>query len=719
MIGAPLSRVDGPLKVTGRATYSYEEWGVAQPLYGWMVGATIARGRITQIDTSRAERAPGVRRVLTHRDAPPQQPPDPENRGYGSALPMLADAEVRSFGQPVALVVAATLEQARAAAALVEVAYDLVPGRFDFGAPGGTVFEPAHVNAGYPADSIVGDIDRAFAAAPATIDMVYTTPYEMALPLEPHSCLAVPDGEGVIAYASSQIVGDAQERIASTFGLDPSRVRVLSRFVGGGFGSKLGVGAETILAVMAARELGQPVKVAATRQQMFHLCGHRPASQQRVRLGAARDGRLDAFGHDVTQKANVGGDYIEQTATTGRSLYAAPHRRTTHRAIALDLPAAGDVRSPGEAPGLIAIESAMDELAYALGLDPIDLRIANEPAVHPELGVPFSQRRLVECMREGARRFGWDQRPAIPASVREGQWMIGYGMAAAIRPHYQSATSVKVRLDAGGTARVQCDMTDIGTGTYTILAQVAGEALGIPVERVRVEIGDSELPRTGGSGGSWGAANSCTALARACDALRAKVHAKVGADERDAPGSLADLVSRRFPSGVEAIGTIPGQDDEPSYTETSLASYGAHFAEVGVDADTGEVRLRRMLGVFDVGRVFNAKTARSQLIGGMIWGVSMALHEEGAVDTRVGAFVNRDFAQYLVPVHADIPAIDAIMLDGFDGAANALGAKGAGEVGNCGSAAAVANAVFNATGVRVRDMPITLEKLMPHLPDRR
>ncbi|UJR83060.1 xanthine dehydrogenase family protein molybdopterin-binding subunit [Sandaracinus amylolyticus] len=711
MIGAPLNRVDGPLKVSGRATYSYEEQSLGPTLYGFVVESAIAHGRITMIDTSLAERAPGVRRVITHRDAPPQRQPDKTRASYGRALPVLTGTEIRTFAQPVALVVARTFEQARAAAGMVRVGYEITPGQYDFDAPGASEIEQPSVNAGYPSDSSVGDLEGALATAQLVIDRVYTTPYAFGLPMETHACVAAWDGDVVTAYCSTQMVAEAQSRIASTFGLAPEKVHVVSRYIGGGFGSKLGVSVETILAVMAARALGEPVKVTLTRQQMFHHTGHRPASRQRVRLGASRDGRLVAFGHDATQKQSRGSDYVEQTATAGRSLYAAPNRRSTHRAIPLDLPEAGDVRAPGEAPGLFAIESAMDELAYTLDMDPIALRIANEPTIHPELNVPYSHRRMVECMREGAQRFGWDRRSKVPGSTRDGRWLVGHGMAAAIRPHYQSETSVRVRIDADGTTRVQCDMTDIGTGTYTVLAQTASEALGVPLERVRVEIGDSDLPRTGGSGGSWGASNSCNALLRACKALLEKVGAPAG-------GVLAQVASQ-FPGGVEAIGSVASQHDEPSYSKYSIASYGAHFVEIGVDADTGEIRLRRMLGVFDVGRVLNEKTARSQLIGGMIWGVSMALHEEGVVDLRVGAFVNRDFAQYLVPVHADVPCVDAIVLDGFDDAANELGAKGVGEVGNCGASAAVANAVYNATGVRVCELPITIEKLLPHLPARR
>jgi xanthine dehydrogenase YagR molybdenum-binding subunit len=716
MIGHPWNRVEGPLKVSGRATYTYEVWNLGRPLYGFIVEATIGRGRLTKLDTSRAERAQGVRAVITHRNAPRQYPPDPSISTYSRALPMLTGPEIGYFAQPIALVVADTFEQARDASMLVEAAYEPMTGDFDFAAPEYDEYAPKNVRGWFPTDSLLGDFDTAFAAAPVRIDETYTTPYELAVPMEPHCCLAVWNGDAVTVYASTQIVAEAKLRIASTFGLAPQQVRVIARYVGGGFGSKLGVHAETILAIMAARHVRRPVKVAATRQQTFHLAGHRPASRQRMRLGADRDGRLVAFGHDSTQKASHVSDYIEQIATTGRALYAAPNRRSTHRAVTLDLPGAEDVRAPGEAPGMLAIEAAMDELAYALDMDPVELRIVNEPTRHPERDVPFSDRHLVECMREGARRFGWERRPRQSASLRNGRWMIGYGMAAAIRPQFQQTTTVNVRMNADGTVIVRSDMTDIGTGTYTILTQVASETLGIPIDHVRTELGDSANPVSGGSGGSWGATNSCTALARACESLREQVLASASDGERS--GSLAELVAKYVPAGLEASGSVPDMSAEPNFAAYSLASYGAHFAEVRVDVDTGEIRLRRMLGVFDAGRVFNGKTARSQLIGGMIWGVSAALHEEAVVDTRVGVFVNRDLAQYLVPVHADIPDIDAILLDEFDTRSVTLGAKGIGELGICGSGAAIGNAVYNATGVRVRDYPITIEKLLPHLPRR-
>jgi xanthine dehydrogenase YagR molybdenum-binding subunit len=698
--GQPINRVDGQLKVSGRATYAYEHWDVGQPLYGFIAGATIGKGRIRRIDTSVAERAPGVRRVLTHRNAPEQGTPDPSIFSqYSRAFPVLSGPEVHHYGEPVALVVATTYEQARSAASLVKVEYDAEPGDFDFAARLDQAYAPKRVNAGLPTDSAVGDFDAGFDGAQVKLDRVYTTPYQFSQPMEPHTCMAVPQGEDLVVYFSSQIVAEARIAIASTLKIDPERLRLVTPYVGGGFGSKLGIHAETILAAMAARSLNQPVKIAMTRQQTFHLVGLRPTTSQRVRLGAGRDGRLVAIGHDVTMHTSPIWEYGEQSVVGTRDLYAAPNRLTRHRLVRLNLQRGEDVRAPGDAPGLFAFESAVDELAHELGMDPIELRVLNEPKVHPEDRRPFSERRLVECMQEGARRFGWEHRPKKPGSLRDGRWLVGYGMASAIRMHFQITSKARVRLGPDGTAVVQSDMTDIGTGTYTIVTQVAADALGLPLDRVRVELGRSDYPAGAGSGGSWGATNTCTAVHRACKALKEK------------------LKDGKIPAeGVEAEGEIGYMREEPNYQNYAIHTYGAQFAEVGVDADTAEIRLRRMLGVFSGGRIFNAKTARSQLIGGMTFGVSMALLEDATVDPRTGAFVNRDLAGYLVPVHADVPEIDAVLLDGFDDKANELGAKGIGELGNCGANAAVANAVFNATGVRVREFPITLEKVLPGLP---
>ncbi len=699
IIGQPVDRIDGPLKVSGRATYAAEYWDVGQPLYGFIVGATIGKGRISAIDTGRCEQAPGVRMVMTCRNAPAQGKADPTIRSaYSRAFPTLHGPEIHHYGEPVALVVASTWEQARAAASLIDVSYATEPGRYDLAAQMGHAYAPQAVNAGLATDSAIGDFDGAFQSAEVKIDATYTTPCQFSQPMEPHACLAVPRGDDLTIYVCVQIVAEARTAIASTLGMDPERVHIVSEFVGGGFGSKLGIHSETILAALAARALGQPVKVVMTRQQIFHLLGTRPMTSQRVRLGAAGDGRLVALGHDVTMHTSPLAEYAEQTATSARPLYAAANRLTRHRLVELDLPRGEDVRAPGEAPGLLAIESAIDELADELGMDPIELRILNEPEVHPETGKPFSDRRLVECLREGAARFGWNARPQRPGSLRDGRWLVGYGVASAVRMQFQLPSKATVRMAADGSIVVRSDITDIGTGTYTIVAQVAADTLGVPLARVKVEIGRSDYPPGAGSGGSFGATNTCTAVYHACMALQEKLRSG------DVP-----------PEGIEAEAETTAMWDDPNYRDYSIYAYGAHFAEVGVDADTAEVRLRRMLGVFSAGRIFNAKTARSQLIGGMVFGISSALHEEALVEPRSGAILNRDLAGYLVPVHADITHIDALLLEGFDPHANVLGAKGVGEIGNCGANAAVANAVFNATGVRVRDFPITIEKLLPGL----
>lgn len=426
---------------------------MGQPLYGFIVGATIGKGRIARIETARAERAPGVRMVMTHLNAPKQGASDPSIPSqYYRAQPALSGPDVHHYGAPVALVVATTYEGARAAASLVDVDYTVEPGRFDFAAGQDQTYAPAVVNAGLPTDTAVGDFDAGFDRADVTIDQLYTTPYQFSQPMEPHTCMAVPHGEDLAVYVSAQIVGAAHASLTSSLLIDGRRIQIVAPYVGGGFGSKLGIHAETILAAFAARALNQPVKIAMTRPQMFQLLGLRPTTSQRVRLGAGRDGRLVAIGHEVTMHTSPHAEYAEQSAATTRGLYAAPHRLTRHRLTPLDLPRGEDVRSPGDAPGLLALESAMDELAEALGIDPIELRIRNEPALDPERGVPFADRRLGECMREGARRFGWERRPTRPAGRREGRWLVGYGVAAAMRMQFQLPTKAKVRMGPDGIA---------------------------------------------------------------------------------------------------------------------------------------------------------------------------------------------------------------------------------------------------------------------------
>src|SRR5258706_5622892 len=549
MIGQSIDRLDGPVKVTGKATYAYEYCHDETPLYGVVVTATIGRGRIRKIDLSEAQRSPGVCKVFTHENAPAQgdrNAPGPSPLPYARARPTLANPEVGHYGETVALVVVDTVEQAQASASLGRLEYGAEAGHFDFKADVDKAYAPKALLFGMPTDSAVGDFDAGYKSASAKIDHAYHTPYCFSQPMEPNGCLAVPRGDDLELYVGAQIVDAARMCVASTLKIDPQRVKVISSYVGGGFGSKLQVHAETILAAMAARCLARPVKVALTRRQIFHDVGVRPTSIQRIRLAAERDGKIVALGPDATMHTNRQEEFVEASALGTRSFYAAPNRLTRHRLVPLDMLPGEDVRAPGEAPGLLALESAMDELAHALNMDPIELRIRNEPAVDPERNVPYSERRVVECLREGARRFKWERRQQQPGTVRDGRWLVGFGVAAAIRVHPQGPAKARVRLAPDSTCIVSSDMTDIGTGTYTVLAEVAAERLALPVDQVRVELGRSDLPASWGSGGSWGASSSAVAVYRACEALREKLQAAARADPISplhASGNTAALFS--------------------------------------------------------------------------------------------------------------------------------------------------------------------------------
>jgi xanthine dehydrogenase YagR molybdenum-binding subunit len=740
-VARPIDRVDGPLKVTGKAIYAYEN-RLENTAYGYVLGAAIAKGRIIEIDTSEAERVAGVLHIMTYRNSPAQPdfgpavtPTVPEV--FTRARPALNSDRVRYYDEPVALVVAETFETARGAAALIRVRYEEEPGAYDLRARLADAYAPRRTNAGLETDSVVGDFESAFEAAPVKIDATYRTPYEHHNPMEPHATLAVWLGDELTIHTSTQTLANFQAGVASTLGIPPGRVRIVSPFIGGGFGSKLIIHADTVLAALAARVLQRPVKIALTRQQMFANAGHRAEMVHQVRFAADTEGRLTGIGFDVWSATSSFEEYCEQTAAFARSLYAAPNRLTRHRLVPVDLNRGEWMRSPGEAPGMLAFECAMDELAERLALDPIELRIRNEPLQDPERGVPFSTRRLVACMEEGARRFGWERKNATPGRTREGRKLIGYGMAAAIRPNYLGAATAQVAIDRDGRVRARLDMTDIGTGTYTILTQIAAESLGVPLAAVKVELGDSRFPRTAGSGGSWGAASAGSALHHACNILKERILEMARSSEASplrganvsgasfAGGEvrignhsarLVDLVRGIAPDGFEAEGSVAAGRDTETYKAYSQHSHGAHFAEVAVDSDTGEIRMRRMLAVIDAGRILNAKTARSQIIGGMTWGIGAALMEETMLDLRHGHFVNHDLAEYHVPVNGDVAEMEVVFLEEHDARANPLGSKGVGELGVCGAAAAVANAVYNATGVRVREFPITLDKLLPGLP---
>jgi xanthine dehydrogenase YagR molybdenum-binding subunit len=718
-IGEPMDRVDGVPKATGAAPYAYEVREGDAPAYGWIVEASIARGRIQALDLGPAQGSPGVMMVLSHLDMPPQGQYSTEvKQRFRRAVPYLGDDRIIAYGEPVALVVAETLEQARAAAALVKPEFEPVPG--EFGLDPARAEKPSD-NVNEP-DTDVGDFDAGFALSDVKVDVTYTTPFHIHAQMEPHATLAWWEGDRVVIHCSTQMIEHAQARVAATLQIPLDKVRIVSRYIGGGFGGKLPVFADVILSAQASRKLGRPVKTALTRQQMFHITTHRSRTVQRVRLGASKDGVLQAIGHEALSHSARYDDFFETAAAQTRTLYAAPDRMTRHRVNRLDLPRADSCRAPGEAVGMLALECAMDELAHELGLDPVELRLRNEPEIDPEKKVPYSTRHLVQCLREGARRFGWERRNPRPGQVREGRWLIGHGMCATTRSNYLQKAQCELTLNGTGVLTARMAMTDIGTGSYTILTQIAAEMFGLPPRQVRIELGDSDFAQTSGSGGSFGAATSGSALYDACEKLRAALAHSAGIDPAQAEfadgqirggGKSAHLAKLAHDGGITVHGEIQSGDMTERYSQQA---YGAQFAEVAVDGESGEVRLRRMLGVFAAGRLLNAKLARSQVLGGMIWGVGYALLEEGALDPRHGFFANHDLAEYHVPVHADIPDIEVVFLPEVDDKANPLKIKGVGELGISGAGAAVANAIFNATGVRLRDYPMTLDKVLAGLP---
>jgi len=716
VIGQPADRIDGPRKTTGTAPYAYEQHRAApNAAYGWVLGSAIAKGRIVAMDLAPALAAPGVLAVVTARNA------GALGKGQFNTARLLAGPGIEHYHQAVALVVASTFEQARAAAQLVRVDYEATPGSYDLAKAkdGAAVAKPQD---GKPAEIRVGDFSAAFAAAPVQLDAQYTTPDHTHAMMEPHSSTAAWKGGDLTVWTSNQMIAWGVGDLAKTLKLPKERVRLVSPFIGGGFGSKLFVRSDAVLAALGAKAAGRPVKVALQRPLIANNTTHRPATIQRVRLGAGRDGRITAVGHE-SWSGNLPGGEPETAVLQTQLLYAGANRYTSMRLAVLDLPEGNAMRAPGEAPGMMALEIAMDEMAEKLGIDPIEFRVLNDTQVDPAKPErPFSGRRLVDCLRTGADRFGWQQRQARPAQVRDGQWMVGMGVAAAFRNNLLMKSAARVRLDASGRLTVETDMTDIGTGSYTILAQTAAEMLGVTLDKVSVSLGDSSFPASAGSGGQWGANNSTAGVYAACVKLREAVARKLGfaaADARFADG-LVRAGQRAVPlADAAAAGPLTGEDAieygdlDKAYQQST---FGAHFVEVGVDVATCEIRVRRMLAVCSAGRILNPKTARSQVIGAMTMGVGAALMEELAIDQRRGYFVNHDLAGYEVPVHADIPHQDVIFLDDTDPISSPMKAKGVGELGICGVGAAVANAIYNATGVRVRDYPITLEKLLGGMP---
>jgi len=687
-VGSPLARVEAREKVTGEARYAYEH-APDRVAYCAPVGATVARGAIRGVDAGGALERAGVLHVIWAENAPRLA-----DAGDGE-LALFQGRTVAYRGQIVAAVVAETLEGAREAARLVRVHYDEQPHDVLLREDHPKLYKPDVVNPSFPTDTEQGDPDAALASAETSLDATYRTPAFHNNPMEPHATVAAWEGGGLTVHDSNQGASSVQRTLSRLFELEPAQVRVISPHVGGGFGSKGTPRPTVVLAALAARVAERPVKVAATRQEMFVFVGYRTPTVQRLRLGADDAGRLQAIVHEVAEQTSTVREFAEQTAVATRVMYAAPNRRTAHRVAALDVPTPSWMRAPGECPGMYALESAMDELAHAVGLDPVELRIRNEPDAEPESGTPFSSRNLVACLREGAERFGWADRGPLPGARRDGRLKRGMGVAASTYPAYLSPARAAARAEAGGSYVVRIAASDIGTGARTVLGQIAADALEAPVEQVRMEIGDSAFPRAGVAGGSMGTASWGSAVVKACRALR---------------DALAEHGGEVPAAGLEAAADTA--DDVKAREEYARHAFGAQFAAVRVDADSGEVRVERMLGVFAAGRIINPRTARSQLIGGMTMGISMALHEESVMDERFGDYVNHDLAQYHVASCADVEQIDAHWIEEHDDHLNPMGSKGIGEISIVGTAAAVANAVFNATGTRVRDLPIRLDKLL-------
>ena len=732
-IGAPLDRVDGPLKVCGQARYT-GDLALPRMAHAVLVTSTIASGRVVRIDAAAAERAPGVVAVITHANAMrlPQEGRAAVQPPTGRVLALLQDDRVAYQNQPVAVVVAETIEQANGAAALVRVTYGRAPARVDFATERRNEYAPDKVNDS-PPDTLRGGVEAGLALAAHRLELAYTTPFQHHNPMEPHATLASWDGERLSIEDSTQYVAGVRRTLAKTFGMSPELVHVRSSFVGGAFGGKGSAWSHVVLAAMAARQVGRPVRLVMQRPQLFGPVGGRPRTAQALRLGADADGRLTALEHRSTSATSVIEDWVETSAVVSRMLYASPAVATSHRLVRLNVGTPTFQRAPGESTGMFALESALDEMAIAAGIDPIEFRLRNDAARDEQKNLPYSSKALSECYRQGAERFGWARRSAVPGALRDGHWLVGLGCASATRPAKRSPCAARVRIGADGRALVSSSTSEIGCGNYTVMAQVAADALGLPVERVRFELGDTSLPEAPISAGSMTMESVGSAVDAACAEARRQLvaraigdpgsplhgaaaddvviedgwlRARSGAGGRD---SVAVLLSRLGGAPLVADGhSQPGAEDK----QFSMNSFGAVFAEAHVDRDLGIVRVPRIVGRFGAGRIINAKTAHSQLLGGIVWGLGMALTEESVLDPASARWVNANLAEYHVMVNADIGEIDVGFVDEVDPHVNSLGAKGLGEVAMTGVAGAVANAVYNATGRRIRDLPITLDKLV-------
>lgn len=734
-IGKSQSRVDGPRKVSGAARYA-ADFNQPGQAYAVIVSATVGLGRIIGIETAAVEKMPGILAVLTHQNAE-KLPYNPHKAGIdpatGERLHVLQDDAVRFFGQPVALVVAETLDQAERAVAGLRISYEAQQPLVDPARAERVIPEAGRAGSRIPADRARGDADGAIASAAVTVDETYGMARENHNPMEPHATIAVWSGDRLTLWSKSQYLVNEQAEIAAVFGLPVENVEVICPFVGGAFGTSLRTWPHVTLAALAARRVRRPVKLVLTRKQMFFTTGHRPRTEQRIALGATKDGKLTGIVHEGTGETSRHEQFMEALTAVTDYMYSCPNVRTRYRLTQLDTGTPNHMRGPGESSGMFALESAVDELSYKLRIDPIELKRRNEPAVDETEGKPFSSRSLMECYTLGAERFGWDKRNPQPRSMRDGRLLIGMGVASATYPAFHAPASARVRLLASGIAEVEAAASDMGPGTYTSMTQVAAEFLGLPLEQVRFRLGRTDYPQTPSHGGSWTMASVGSAIRAACIEAQTQA-ARLAVADTGSPVSGAslddlewsegrlrrrgetasglsyqDIVGRRGVS-IEAGGSA--QRDPKVAEKYSMHSFGAVFAEVAVDPDVGTIRVRRIVGAYGIGRVVNPLLARSQCTGGMVGGMSMALMEQTVLDPRDGRPVNAHMADYLMPVNLDIPHMEAHFVDEVDPHVNPLGVKGLGEIALVGTAPAIANAVFHATGKRVRNLPIRIEDML-------
>jgi xanthine dehydrogenase YagR molybdenum-binding subunit len=736
VLGQPLDRTDGLLKVTGQARYSADN-PEAKLAHAVLVTSTIAHGRVASMDITRVQSMPGVLLVMTHETA--MRLP---NGGKPDALPpavrrlsLLQTDEVRYSNEPVAVVVADTLERATDGARKLQasIRYEAATPNADYQRAKGTAYQPERMM-GRPVNTQRGDVAAGLRQGPTRLDAVYTTPNEHHNPMEPHATLARWDGPNLTLYDATQGVSGARSAVAKTLGLSEENVRVICPFVGGGFGCKGSVWSHVVLAAMAAKQTGRPVRLVLERPQMFGMVGNRPFTDQHFQIAARDDGTLTGMRHDVISTTSTFEDWNETSAIVTRMLYAVPNQATTHKLVKLDVGTPTFMRAPGETSGSFAQESAMDEMSYQLNMDPLAFRLKNYAEMEPQEKKPWSGKSLRECYEKGAEKFGWSRRNPKPRSMRDGNTLIGFGMATATYPANRSEASAIVRILPDGTAMAASGTQDLGTGTFTVMTQVAADALGFPMEMVTFALGDSSLPHAPVSGGSQSVASVSPAVREAASQARAKLIAMAiadsgsplsGASAGDVTVDNGWVISRADPSKrdpaaaviarnggkpIEATATVKPGDEKKQY---AFHSFGAVFTEVHVDADLGTIRVARVVGVYDVGSLLNEKTAHSQLMGGIVWGIGSALTEKSELDTRYGRYTNANLAEYHVPVNADIGLIDITVIGQSDPHINSLGARGIGEIGITGVAGSIANAVYHATGVRVRDLPITLDKVMP------